>query len=60
MYAYWCEFNFAACFQILKGPGSLNLRAILAVQVLHKNMLISAVQQANLCRPIKDRKIWNR
>ena len=40
--------------QIMHGGGVESLQAVLAVQVVHKNALITAVNQANACQPSAD------
>ncbi|XP_048257717.1 uncharacterized protein LOC124151794 isoform X2 [Haliotis rufescens] len=39
--------------QILRPGGMENLQVVLKAQTVHKNALISAVQQANVCQPVR-------
>ena len=39
--------------QLLKGGSTESLQTILMCQVVHKNALISAVQQASACQPVR-------
>jgi hypothetical protein len=39
---------------MLRGSGVESLQAVLMTQIVHKNALIAAVQQAHLCQPVKE------
>ncbi|ELT87774.1 hypothetical protein CAPTEDRAFT_135511, partial [Capitella teleta] len=47
-------FNDEGIHAMLKGSGVESLQVVLMTQVLHKNALVAAVQQAHLCEPVKE------
>ena len=48
------------CHQILKPGGLENFQVVLKAQIVYKNALTCAVQQAHACQPAKEQEIIKR